>query len=295
MVMPDSLELTAQILELIRLASTDLPLSVEDKIKQALSSEEPGSPAYFALDIILRNVQIAREKSTPICQDTGTLLFNIQFPKRYSINEIKSIIDMAILEAEELNYLRPPANDVWDAPIDSKNHSHHQSIDLHFEEREDTNFEIDLVLKGGGCENVSAQFSLPDMTIKAERDLDGVRKAALYSVYLAQGKGCSPGFLGICIGGDRSKGFESAKAIFHKKISEASLTPALAKLEDRITEEANTLGIGPMGFGGKSTILRTKTTTEPRLPASFFVTISYMCWAYRHKKLRIDNGICSIE
>jgi fumarate hydratase class I len=293
--MLDSLDLTAQILELIRLASTDLPLSVVDKIKQALSSEEPGSPAYIALEIILRNVQIARVNSTPICQDTGTLLFNIQFPKRYSISEIEGQIALAVLEAEELNYLRPPANDEWDDPIDSRNHGHHQSIDLHFEEREDTNFEIDLVLKGGGCENMSAQFSLPDMSIKAERDLEGVRKAALQSLFIAQGKGCSPGFLGICIGGDRLKGFESAKAIFHKIISEVSLQPGLAKLEEQITAEANTLGIGPMGFGGKSTLLHTKITTEPRLPASFFVTISYMCWAFRHKKLRIDNGICSIE
>jgi fumarate hydratase class I len=167
-----------------------------------------------------------------------------------------------------------------------------QVVILHFSEAEDTTLQIDLILKGGGCENVSTQFALPDSSINAGRDLDGVRKAALQAVFLAQGKGCSPGFLGIAVGGDRGTGYEKAKSSLLRPVDDLNLIPALADLEDRITREGNELGIGPMGFGGRSTILGTKISMSPRLPASFFVSISYMCWAYRHRKMWVDaSGI----
>ena len=236
-------------------------------------------------------LHLARKKSTPICQDTGTLNFYIRCPINWIPDEIKKQIYSAVHEAEELNYLRPIAKDSWAEGSKDGNAEHHQSVYLHFEESSGTDLEIDLILKGGGCENVSSQFSLPDMTIQAERDLDGVRKAVLQAVDQAQGRGCAPGFLGIAVGGDRADGYEKAKRVLCEKIDSENQNPELAKLEKQITNEANSLGIGPMGFGGESTVLGTKITTVPRLPASFFVTVSYMCWAYRHRKLRVDNGI----
>ncbi len=285
-------DLTNEILELIRMTSTDLPGAVETKLAEALKKEEPGSAASVALETILSNVRIAREKSIPICQDTGTLTFYIQYPTGWSTGQIKTQIFKAVNEGIRLNYLRPLAKDRWMDDPTKETPDQSQAVILHFDEAEDAILQIDLILKGGGCENVSTQFALPDSSINAGRDLDGVRKAALQAVFQAQGKGCSPGFLGIVVGGDRGTGYEKAKSSLLRPVEDVNPIPALADLEDRITREGNELGIGPMGFGGRSTVLGTKISTSTRLPASFFVTISYMCWAYRHRKMWMDdNGI----
>lgn len=285
-------DLTQEILELIRLSSTDLPGEVENKLLLALDQEDPNSPAYVALETILSNIKIAREKSIPICQDTGTLTFYVQSPSGWSSRQLKTQIYKAVKEAVRLNYLRPLAKDTWMASSTDDGSANNQAVIFHFEETESETLQVDLILKGGGCENVSCQYSLPEPSINAQRDLDGVRKAALQAVFQAQGKGCSPGFLGIAIGGDRGIGYEMAKSSLLRPISDVNPQPVLADLEEKITHDANELGIGPMGFGGRSTILGTKIATNPRLPASFFVTLSYMCWAYRHRKMWLDeNGI----
>jgi fumarate hydratase class I len=272
-------DLTNAILELIRITSTDLPGEVETKLNEALNLEESGSAARVALETILANIKIAREKSIPICQDTGTLTFYIQYPTGWSTGQIKTQIYKAVDEGIRLNYLRPLAKDRWmdDSPDEHADNS--QAVIFHFEEAGDASLRIDLILKGGGCENVSTQYALPDSSINAGRDLDGVRKAALNAVFQAQGKGCSPGILGIVIGGDRGTGYEKAKSSLLRSIGDANPIHALANLEDRITR-----------FGGRSTIMGTKISTSPRLPASFFVTISYMCWAYRHRKMWVDDS-----
>jgi fumarate hydratase class I len=154
---------------------------------------------------------------------------------------------------------------------------------------------IDLMLKGGGCENVGAQYSLPDNRLKAGRDLEGVRRAALDAVFTAQGEGCAPGFLGISIGGDRGTGYVASKEALLRPVDDANPNPDLAALEERITSEANELGIGPMGFGGKATVLGARINATHRLPASFFVTVSYMCWAYRRRKLIVRGDQVSYE
>jgi fumarate hydratase class I len=149
---------------------------------------------------------------------------------------------------------------------------------------------IELMLKGGGCENVGAQYSLPDNRLKAGRDLEGVRRVVLDAVYQAQGEGCAPGFLGVSIGGDRGTSYIASKEALLRRGEEQNLDPELAELEERVTREANELGIGPMGFGGKATVLGTRILSTYRLPASFFVTISYMCWAYRRRKMVVRPG-----
>jgi fumarate hydratase class I len=149
---------------------------------------------------------------------------------------------------------------------------------------------IDLILKGGGCENVGAQYSLPDSALNAGRDLAGVRKVALDAVNKAQGKGCAPGILGIAIGGDRGSSYYASKEVLFRQMDETNPNLQLAELETRLTNEANQLGIGPMGFGGETTLLGTKITSLNRLPASFFVSISYMCWAYRRRRMIFESG-----
>jgi fumarate hydratase class I len=152
---------------------------------------------------------------------------------------------------------------------------------------------VRLILKGGGCENMSAQYSLP-MEIqgkRADRNLEGVRACILDAVWKAQGKGCGPGFLGVAIGGDRASGYDFAKRQLLRNVDDVSSDPILSELENRIMKEANTFDIGPMGFAGKFTVGCCKVGKLNRLPASFFVSIAYMCWAYRRRGAVMDlNG-----
>ena len=154
----------------------------------------------------------------------------------------------------------------------------------------DSESKVRLVMKGGGSENMSMQFSLPDASLGAGRDLEGVRRAVLAAVQHAQGYGCAPGILGVCIGGDRAAGYEEAKHQLLRNLGDTNPVPALAKLERRILREANSLGIGPMGLGGKTTLLAVKIGARPRVPASFFVTVAYLCWAARRRSITFPRS-----
>ncbi len=284
-------DLTEPILELVRLASTDLPPDVEKSLRQAVEQEEPGSAARSALETILKNVEISRANSTPICQDTGTPIFYVRHPEGWSTRKLRAQIESCrrrghpeILPAPQLRRTRSAAR----TPANNLGGSHFPTI--HFEEVEGDTLTIDLMLKGGGCENVGAQYSLPDSRLGAGRDLAGVRKVVLDAVHQAQGYGCAPGILGVAIGGDRGSSYLASKETLFRTLDEPSPNPELAALEERLTEESNQLGIGPMGFGGKTTVLGTKITSLNRLPASYFVTVSYMCWAYRRRRLTLEGG-----
>ena len=144
--------------------------------------------------------------------------------------------------------------------------------------------------KGGGSENMSVQFSLPDGELAAGRDLDGVRKCLLQAVWRAQGFGCAPGVLGVCIGSDRAEGYLVAKRQLLRPLTDAAPEPELAELERRVLAESNQLGIGPMGMGGKTTLLGVKIAVRTRLPASYFVTVAYLCWACRRRGVRVTEN-----
>jgi fumarate hydratase, class I len=280
-------DLTQEILELVRLTSTKLPPDVEKKLLEAVENEEPGSAARGAMETILANVEMAREKSLPICQDTGTPLFFVRYPDGCSPRALREQIRAAIAEATKRSTLRPNAVDSLSGKNTGNNLGDVYFPTIHFEEADDDNLTIELVLKGGGCENVGAQYSLPNDALNAGRDLEGVRRAALDAVFRAQGEGCAPGYLGIAVGGDRGSGYIASKEALLAKIGEANPRADLAELEQRITQEANEMGIGPMGFGGQTTLLGARITSTYRLPASFFVTISYMCWAFRRRKMTV--------
>jgi fumarate hydratase class I len=280
-------DLTQDLVELIRLTACDLPSPVEARLRAAMQNEKPSSAAQTALETILKNIEISRQNSTPICQDTGIPAFYINYPAGLDIQELKKQILSAVEKATQFVYLRPNAVDPITGVNSGTNLGGDFFPDLHFQVSDRGQFSIDLVLKGGGCENVGRQYSLPDETLSANRDLDGVRKCALDAVYQAQGLGCAPGFLGIAIGGDRGTSYLAAKETFLHDLNENHPDKQIANLEERITSEANELGIGPMGFGGKTTILGTRITSAYRLPASYFVSISYMCWAFRHRKMTI--------
>ena len=282
-------DLTQEILELVRFTSTNLPPDVEKTLREAFAKEEPGSAAYSALETILKNVEMTRKNSTPICQDTGTPIFFVHYPEGWSPRQLREQIKTAVAEATRKNYLRPNAVDSLNGKNTGNNLGDQHFPTIHFEEADGDALTIDLMLKGGGCENVGAQYSMPNNDLKAGRDLEGVRRAVLDAAWKAQGEGCSPGFLGVSIGGDRGTSYVASKEALLSKVDEPNPDAELGKLEKRLTEEANQLGIGPMGFGGKSTVLGTKITSTYRLPASFFVTVSYMCWAYRRRKMTVQG------
>ena len=282
-------DLTNEILELIRRTSTDLPPDVEKRLRESVEKEAPGSAARGALETILENIRLSRQKSSPICQDTGTPIFYVKYPAGWSTITLRKQIREALAEATKRSYMRPNAVDAVYDKNSGNNLGGEDFPYIHFEEVEGDELTIELMLKGGGCENVGAQYSLPDNRLGAGRDLAGVRKVVLDAVHKAQGQGCAPGILGVAIGGDRGSGYIQSKEVLYDKMGTRNTDPKLAALEEQLTEESNQLGIGPMGFGGNTTVLDTKIVGLSRLPASYFVTVSYMCWAYRRRKMTVKG------
>ncbi|OIO93734.1 MAG: fumarate hydratase [Anaerolineae bacterium CG2_30_64_16] len=286
--------LVPHFVELIRRAATDLPADVEAALRRARGQEEAGSAAQGTLDAILENVQMSRERSTPICQDTGTPIFYVYYPTGWSTLTLKKQIREAVAEATAKSYLRPNSVN----SLTGRNTGNNLGEDFpyfHFEEWEEDYLKVELMLKGGGCENVGAQYSLPDTRMDADRDLEGVRRAVLDAVYQAQGMGCAPAVIGVAIGGDRGTSYLKSKEQFYRPLEDAHPDPKIAALEQRLIEEANELGVGPMGFGGKTTVLSVKIDSLERLPACYFVSASYMCWADRRRTLIYRDGQATIE
>ena len=281
-------DLTNEILELIRRTSSSLPPDVEKRLRESIEKEEPGSAARGALETIMKNIELSRANSTPICQDTGTPIFYVHYPVGWSTIQLKAQIRAAMAEATKRSFMRPNAVDA----IYDKNTGNNLGGDdfpyVHFEEVESDELTIELMLKGGGCENVGRQYSLPDNSVGAGRDLAGVRKVVLDAVQKAQGQGCAPGILGVSIGGDRGSSYIKSKEVLFSEMGTRNEDPKLAALEEQLTKESNEMGIGPMGFGGKTTLLGVKICTANRVPASYFVSVSYMCWAFRRQGVTLD-------
>ncbi len=280
--LPDSL------LELIRRTSAEIPADVQHAILAALEREKRGTIAQAALAIIDRNIALAKRKSQPICQDTGSILFYLRVPVGFDQAAFADAARGAVREATRKGYLRQNSVDSLTGVNDGTNVGPGAPT-FHFHQHREPQVTVRLVLKGGGCENVGAQYSLPHEKLKADRDLEGCRKVILDAVLQAQGKGCGPGILGVCIGGDRATSYEHSKEQFLRLLADRNPNPSLDQLEQEVLRTANELGIGPMGFGGRTTLLGVKIGVLNRLPASFFVSISYMCWAFRRQGVTLDS------
>lgn len=277
------------LVELIRITSTVVPDDVFKTIAAAAKNEEKNTTADYAMGIIKDNIDLAKYKSQPLCQDTGTVIFYVYHPAGFHQTPFKELIKKSVTLATKKGYLRQNSvNSLTGENAGTNLGEGHPSI--HFYEHNKKEVEVKLMLKGGGCENVSAQYSLPDTTLGAGRDLEGVRKVIIDAVHKAQGKGCGPGALGVCVGGDRADSAYYAKKQLLRKLDDKNSNKDLDKLEKEIVETCNKLGIGPMGFGGKTTLLSCKITHANRVPASFFVSISYMCWAFRRQGVVLDKN-----
>ena len=285
------------ILALITETSANLPSDVRCALAAAIDREDPLSQAGLAMSTISVNIDMAVDNVSPVCQDTGMPTFFIHTPRGADQLLMKREIEEAIREASRTGKLRPNAVDALSGKNSGNNLGDHFPV-IHFDPWEKDEIEVKLILKGGGCENKNIQYSLPDEIPglgSASRDLDGVRKCLLHAVYQAQGQGCSPGVIGVGIGGDRTSGFDLAKKQLFRTIDDRNPDSELDSLEQYILEKANTMDIGPMGFGGKTTLFGCKIGKSHRVPASFFVSVAYNCWAYRRLGVILDPLTGSIE
>ncbi len=283
-----------QLYHLIKSSSTDLSHDVEAALQEALAKEEAGSTPANTFQAILDNVEMAREAVTPICQDTGSLILYVYHPQGTDTVMFRKAVEAAAERATKDLLLRPNAVD----PVTGKNTGNNVGVNtpyVSFKQWDKDQTLVKLMQKGGGSENVSAQYKLPDAALGAGRDLDGVRRCVLDAVFKAQGKGCSPGIIGVGIGGDRTTSYMLGKEQFFRKFDSVNLDPDLANLENRLLTELNELGIGPMGFGGKTTVLNVFAAKQHRHPATFYVSVSYMCWACRRKTMTCKNGEASYD
>lgn len=283
--------LTASLLELIRRTSADLPADVRARVAAGAGAEAAGSNAAYAFQVIGDNIGLACEKSSPLCQDTGSILVYIHTPVGYDQLAFADAMVDAVKQATAKGYLRQNSVD----SITGRNSGDNVgpgTPDLHFHQWRKDHVEVKLMLKGGGCENVGATYTLPNAKFGG-RDLQGVENAILDCVLQAQGQGCGPGILGVGIGGDRVSGMACAKTQFLRLLDDVNPDADLAGLESRVVAKANQSGIGPMGFGGKTTLLGCKVGKLNRVPASYFVSVSYMCWAFRRRgvDLRQDGTV----
>ncbi len=278
------------LIELITQTSTNLPPDVRAAMGTALREEIAGTQAAQALGIIATNIDMAQQDSGPICQDTGMPTFIVHTPVGVNQVAVRRAIREAVAEATKRGKLRPNSVD----SLTGKNSGDNLGIEtpvIHFEQWEEDEIEVKLILKGGGCENKNIQYSLPmelEHLGSAGRNLEGVRKCILHAVWQAQGQGCAPGAVGVCVGSDRAHGYDLAKMQLFRTLDDANPVPELAKLEAEIMDEANRIGVGAMGFGGKVSLIGCKIGVANRLPASFFVSVAYDCWAFRRLGVRLD-------
>src|SRR5712692_6788156 len=289
--------LANSLLELITQTSTNLPPDVRAAMSLAGVSETPDTQSSQALNIILGNVDMACDDEGPICQDTGMPTFVVHTPVGVNQIKIRKAIREAVAEATRRGKLRPNSVDSITGKNSGDNLGPETPV-IHFEQWEQDEIEVKLILKGGGCENKNIQYSLPcnlDHMGRADRTLEGVRKCLLHAVWQAQGQGCGPGALGVSIGSDRAEGYHLAKLELFRPLDDVNPDPVLAKLEKDVMEESNKLGVGTMGFGGKVSLIGCKITAANRLPPSFFVSVAYDCWASRRLGVLLDSESGAIK
>jgi len=302
------LKLRDGIIELYKKVATSIPSDVEEALKNAYSNET-SHLAKESLNIILQNIKIARTELRPICQDTGFPVFYAKVPKGLSHKIIKEVIIDATQIATKKIPLRPNAVDTVSEQNTGDNVGEHFPL-IYMEETEEQSLTVDLMLKGGGCENLGQIYKLPTtlniesysviakekvlalnaernnaIMVIAERDFNGMRKCILDAVFNAQGKGCPPYAIGVAIGGAKDQTAFLSKKQLMRRISDAHRNDVIADLERTILNDINNLGIGTAGLGGITTAIGVKIATAHRHPASYFVDVSFSCWANRRGRL----------
>ncbi len=275
------MDLETGIFELYRKVATSLPPDVEEALRGALKRER-GRARYF-LEVILENIRIARAKTLPLCQDTGIPIFFVEAPPGISEQRIREAITRATRRATQEIPLRPNAVE----PVTNTNSDDNTGREfpiIYFRSSQKNNLRIDLLLKGGGSENVSQIYKLPEESLGAGRDLDGVRRCVLDAINRAQGRGCPPYVVGVAVGGSVDQVSLLGKRLLLRRLDEET-EAGLSEFETRLLRDINSLGIGPFGLGGKTTALAAHFDYAHRHPATYIVAVTISCWAHRRGRL----------
>ena len=260
---------------LLQLAVTELPQDVKDALRKA-HHEEESAVGRAQLKAILDNIDLAEKTHSPICQDTGVVIFYVKAGAQVKgLNKIESALRKGTARATREVPLRPNAVN----PFTQKNTGDNTGRNIPYINWQvvpgDT-LEITVLPKGGGSENVSALKMLPP-----SRGIKGLKKFVVDTVINGGAKPCPPIVLGVAVGGGADIAMKLAKATLLKPIGEPNIDPDLAKLEKELREAINSTGIGPMGLGGKTTVLDLKIDFAHRHPASYPVAVVVQCWAAR--------------
>lgn len=267
---------------LLKLAVIYLPDDVKQALKKA-HEEETSETGKTQLKTILDNIELAEKYQAPVCQDTGTLIFYVKAgAKAKDLDKVEEALINATIKATKEIPLRPNAVD----PFTQKNSGDNTGRYIPYVNWEivpGDKVELTVMTKGGGSENVC----IGGMIVPGE-GINGLKKFVVDAVIKAGAQPCPPNILGIAIGGGADISMRLAKKTLLKPLDEPNPDPAIAKLEKEILEAVNMTGIGPMGLGGKTTILGVHIDYAFRHPASFPAAVAFNCWAARRASARIN-------
>ncbi len=257
-----------------------------DDVKQALKkayAEETSETGKTQLKAILDNIELAEKHQAPVCQDTGTIIFYIKAgSKAKDLDKVEEALINAVRRATKEIPLRPNAVD----PFTQKNSGDNTGRFIPYVNWEivpGDSLELTVMTKGGGSENVC----VTGMLVPGE-GIKGLKKFVIDTVIKAGAQPCPPTILGIAMGGGADISMKLAKKTLLKPLNEPNSNPEIAKLEKEIFEAANMTGIGPMGLGGKTTVLGVHIDYAFRHPASFPAAVAFNCWAARRASARIN-------
>ena len=267
--------------KLLQLAVTELPQDVKTALQRAYLEEE-NEVGKAQLKTILDNTELAEKTCAPMCQDTGVVIFYVKAGSKVDgLDQIEEALRKATARATREVPLRPNAVD----PFTQKNTGDNTGRNIpyiHWKVVPGDTIEITVLPKGGGSENASALEML-----SPNQGINGLKKFVVDTVINAGAKPCPPTILGVAVGGGADIAVNLAKEALIKPLGQPNPNPELAKLEQELREAANLTGIGPMGLGGKTTVLDVKVDYAHRHPASYAVAVVAQCWAARRASARI--------
>lgn len=271
--------------KLLKLAVTELPGDVKQALQQAYKKEE-SEVGKTQLKNILENVKLAERNRMPMCQDTGIITFYIKVGSQFAdLDKIEKSLSEATIRATKEIPLRPNAVNPFSLRNTGNNTGRYIPF-LNWELVRGNSLELTVMPKGGGSENVSVLGM-----INPGQGIAGLKKFVVDSVIAAGAKPCPPNILGVAIGGGSDIAMKLAKAALLRPLDQPNADPKLAKLEKELFNLVNSTGIGPMGLGGKATVLGVKVDYAHRHPASYPVAIEFQCWAARRAAATIfANG-----
>ena len=275
----DSSKITEEVKKLCIEGNILLGDDVIKSFEENLEKEE-SARGRDVLNILIENAKIAKEKSIPLCQDTGMAVFFVKVGQEVLVegDTLTEAINKGVSEGYNEGYLRKSVV----SPLTRINTKDNTPAIIHYEMVKGDKIEIDYAPKGFGSENMSKSKML-----KPSDGVEGVKQFILDTVSEAGPNPCPPIVVGVGIGGTLDKCAQIAKKALFRNIGQHSEDEFIAKLEKEMIVKINNLGIGPQGLGGNTTALAINIETFPTHIAGLPVVVNINCHASRHKSVTI--------